>query len=94
MKIGELKQRCGECQLIDYCGNPWSYCICTQEQFKDVSEETYEKIAETASIERYETCKNCPNDCENCVVEDEAVNYRCEQIADFVFAKLGGTTSE
>ena len=30
MKIEELDQRCGECEIIDLCGEPFSeVCLCT-----------------------------------------------------------------
>lgn len=45
MKIGELNDRCGECPLIDLCGEPYSDVhICAREALKNMTTNEYEKI--------------------------------------------------
>lgn len=48
MKIGKLEQHCGECNLIDLCGEPYSdICICSREEVSNMEEEDYrKKVAE------------------------------------------------
>ena len=42
MKIGELNMHCGECKLIDNCGEPYSdICICTESRFENVEEDKF-----------------------------------------------------
>lgn len=44
MKIGKLEQHCGECNLIDLCGEPYSdICICSSEALSNMEEEEYQK---------------------------------------------------
>lgn len=50
MKIGNLDMRCGECKLMDYCGEPFpDICICTQSRFENVEEDTFLKLIETST---------------------------------------------
>lgn len=47
MKIGELDQHCGNCNVIDYCAEPFSsLCLCTKAELKDVEESMYIFVAE------------------------------------------------
>ena len=47
MKIGELKQHCGDCLIIDLCAEPFNeLCICTDEVLESVDEEEYIKKVE------------------------------------------------
>lgn len=49
MKINELNQHCGRCNIIDYCDEPYAnICICCDSRFKDVEEEKFLKLAETS----------------------------------------------
>lgn len=49
MKIGELKMHCGECDLIEHCGEPWSdIAICCEERFKEVDEDIFLQLIETS----------------------------------------------
>ncbi|ACQ53987.1 hypothetical protein EXN65_21020 [Clostridium botulinum] len=49
MKIGELGMHCGECILIEHCGEPWSdIAICCEERFKDVDKTKFLKLIETS----------------------------------------------
>lgn len=49
MKIGKLKMRCGECDLIEHCGEPWSdIAICCEERFKEVDEDIFLQLIETS----------------------------------------------
>lgn len=50
MKIGELYMRCGECSIIEYCGEPYSdIAICCEERFKNVEEIKFLNLAETST---------------------------------------------
>lgn len=42
MKIGELEQRCGNCMLVDLCGEPYSdVCLCCNEDLSELTEKEY-----------------------------------------------------
>lgn len=97
MKIKELDQHCGECGIIEYCGNGFGFCICTDTRFGDMEESDYKRIAETAAdIKSLDICDGCKRqDCgpyasptdpadEDCEHADEARDYYCGQIAAFV----------
>jgi len=50
MKVGELNMHCGECRLIDHCGEPYSeIIICMANRFKDVEEEKLYELLETST---------------------------------------------
>lgn len=50
MKIGALDMRCGECTLLDHCGEPYSeICICSEKRFEEVQEETFLKLIESST---------------------------------------------
>ncbi len=52
MKIGELQDHCGNCNLIDYCTEPYETPhLCVYEELEDVDEETYRQIAESVTEE-------------------------------------------
>ena len=101
MKIGELKQRCGSCSVIEYCGNPWFYCLCTDSRFRDIEESFFIEIANSVDVKAFEGCHECKRgDCEpyfyskadfedeECENYDEMRDYVCKQIADYVFSKI------
>ena len=90
MKIGKLDQHCGECEIIDFCGNGFCYCICNQGRFKDIDTDTYKKYAEQAKTTEFSFCNNCSSidDCETCELEDEARDNYCEQVAEYVASML------
>ena len=46
MKLKELDMRCGECKVIDFCGEPYSdICLCTNEAICDMEEDDYLETA-------------------------------------------------
>ena len=100
MKIGDLGQHCGNCDVAEFCGNPFGYCLCTDSRFSDTDEADYWIHAEEArNIEPYEACIGCvtddrcdylPEEGAACEHNDLARDYFCEQIADFVYAKIKG----
>lgn len=52
MKIGKLKEHCGNCSLIAYCGEPFeSPQLCIYEELADVEETEYKRIAENVTEE-------------------------------------------
>ena len=47
MLIGEMNSHCGDCDLIDYCGDPWDEpYLCQDPRFENVDVEIYLKYAE------------------------------------------------
>lgn len=98
MKIKDLDQHCGNCSIIEYCGNPFGFCICRHKRFSDMDENEYKSIAENVTdIKRLDACEDCYEyDCgvhsysdtdfadEDCEYRDLARDYYCEQIADRV----------
>lgn len=60
MKIGNLNMHCGNCNLIDYCGEPYSdICICSESRFKNIDEN---KFLEIAKISKRKSKKAIIND--------------------------------
>lgn len=55
MKIGELDMHCGNCQLINYCGDPFEYAICCARVLKDMEESEYIRLVEQSKVYNYET---------------------------------------
>lgn len=50
MKIGQLDLHCGNCKIIDHCGEPYSdICICSESRFENVEEDTFLKLIETST---------------------------------------------
>lgn len=52
MRIGELKERCGNCSLIEFCTEP--FCtpqLCAYEELEYVTEEEYLEVAENITEE-------------------------------------------
>ena len=50
--IGELCERCGECELVKYCTEPYETPeLCTVGELEDVPVETYLRIADCISEE-------------------------------------------
>lgn len=48
MKIGELQEHCGNCQIIDFCTEPYETPkLCACEELSDVEQEEYKQIAES-----------------------------------------------
>lgn len=42
MKIGELDQHCGNCSIIEFCGEPFDeVCLCCNSTLEDLTEEEY-----------------------------------------------------
>lgn len=49
MKIGELDMKCGNCNVVDYCDEPYSnICICCDNRFEDVEEKKFIELVETS----------------------------------------------
>lgn len=108
MRISELDQHCGNCGVTEYCGNPFGFCLCRDSRFGGMEESAYSKTAETATgIKKFETCEGCDRpDCgvyrygeddyadDDCDDYDEARDYWCEQVADYVYAMKGGGRDE
>lgn len=45
MKLGELNMHCGECSIIEMCGEPHSTVSpCTREALEDMTEDEYGKL--------------------------------------------------
>lgn len=63
LKIGELDQHCGECNLIEYCAEPFDeLCLCTDSRLKDVEEKKYKELADKSTkYKNYEKCKEVIN---------------------------------
>ncbi|MBO5069495.1 MAG: hypothetical protein J6C37_03940 [Roseburia sp.] len=48
MRIGDLEQHCGDCKLLDLCGEPFDdVMLCANENLADMTEDEYtEKVKE------------------------------------------------
>lgn len=98
MRIGDLDQHCGNCEVIEFCGKPFCYCLCSDERFENNDEDVYAKIADKATeLKALEECAGCMRgDCDvyrNSADDfadepgeyfDESKDYFCMQIADHV----------
>jgi len=50
-KIGDMNSHCGECGLINFCGDPFeSPYLCAEKRFKSVNIDDYIKLAETSTV--------------------------------------------
>ena len=46
MKLKDLEMHCGECTVIDFCGEPYSdICLCKNEAIEHLEDKDYIKIA-------------------------------------------------
>jgi hypothetical protein len=84
MKISKLDQHCGNCSLIELCGEPFYYCLCGDSRFEDMDEEEYKEFAEKidwAGFVPHDPCKDCDKDCEGCEEESENNDCRVSYIA-------------
>ena len=91
MKIGKLKQHCGNCGVIEFCGDPFCYCLCNDERFKDITEEKYKELAEKINWQGFKThppCVECNRSCDGCDEETEERDMRLQFIADKVAAQI------
>lgn len=94
MRIGALNMHCGECDIIDFCGNSFGYCVCNQERFQDVDTEEYRKHAEQAETTCFSFYSGYEKECDVCENEEEARDYYCEQIAEYVAVLLSENLDE
>ena len=87
LKIGGLEQHCGDCWVIELCGDPFDYCLCTDERFTDITEEKYEELSEKIDwqgFKKHPPCIGCNRDCDECEEESEERDMRVRFIADKV----------
>ncbi len=55
MKIGELNEHCGNCELLDLCTEPYETPqLCVYEELADVEEAEYKRIAESVTEKEIE----------------------------------------
>jgi hypothetical protein len=90
MKISRLDQHCGNCSLIEYCGDPFYYCLCHDSRFEDMDEEEYKEFAEKVDwtdFVPHEPCKDCDKDCDECEERSESNDARVRYVAN----KVAGT---
>ncbi len=86
-KIGKLEQHCGDCGVIEYCGESYYYTLCTDDRFKDVDEERYKELAEKidwSDFQKHLPCQNCEKDCDECEERAEDDDVLVRFIADKV----------
>ena len=107
MEIGTLNLHCGNCGVIEFCGNPFCYCLCSDMRFENIDEDVYAKIADKATgLRALEVCAGCVRgDCdvyrcsasdfadEPCEYFDESKDYFCKQIAGYVQSVLENNES-
>lgn len=89
MKIGKLNMHCGNCNVIDFCGDPYGYCLCYDARFADMEESTYKQIAENCKLVPHDSCCGCDMEyCDGCDKDSERRDCMCEQFADYVAGQL------
>jgi len=92
MKMGKLKHNCHECGAIDYCGNSYGFCLCTDERFSNLDDEEFYRLAEEdpeIETEPYEECVGCERSyCGGCEYDDLSINYFCKQMANAVYERM------
>ena len=78
MKLGELEQHCGNCKIIECCGEPWSdIMLCANLKFKDIEESDYMEFYKN-NFDKY------------CVAENiESTNIAIERAAEKYFDFIG-----
>jgi len=93
MKISKLDQHCGNCSLIEYCGDPFYYCLCKDSRFEDMDEEEYKELAEKvdwSDFVPHEPCKGCGKDCDECEEQYESNDARVRYVANKVAEMVKG----
>lgn len=90
MKIGELKEHCGNCSLIDYCTDPYETPeLCMIEELRDMETAEYKRIAESITWEEVKEKQN-QNETEDMEWDDD---YK-GSIVDIVLEKMCKGSSE
>ncbi len=47
MKIGQLDMHCGNCNVMEYCAEPFDdLCLCERTDLQDIEEDEYIKMAD------------------------------------------------
>ena len=73
LKVGDMNSHCGECGLIDWCGEPYELpYLCNDNRFDDIDVEKYIKKAETSKV----------------TLDTEDYNEVLKAISDDVFKRL------
>jgi len=49
MKIKDLEMHCGNCALMEFCGEPFQYAVCEDSRFLEIDDNDYYIIAENCS---------------------------------------------
>jgi radical SAM protein with 4Fe4S-binding SPASM domain len=95
MKIGKLDQHCGDCKVIEYCGDPFDYCLCSDARFEEITEEEYKELTEKidwSDFKEHPPCVGCSNkeSCDGlCEEESEQKDNLVRFIADKVEILIG-----
>jgi hypothetical protein len=93
MKISDLDQHCGNCSLVELCGDPFYYCLCKDSRFEDMDEEDYKELAEKVDwtdFVPHEPCQGCGKDCDECEEESDRNDVQARYIADKVADMIEG----
>lgn len=84
MKLGELNMECGNCEVIDYCTEPYDTpALCCVTFLADTEEKTYIQLAEKVTEEEIKEKQR--------QYEENGVNWTDENkgaICDIVLEKL------
>ena len=91
MKIKDLDQHCGECGIIELCGDPFDYCLCSDPRFGDMEAKDYKELAEKIDWSDYPNhppCILCDRDCDECEENSVERDIRVRFIADKVAGML------
>jgi len=90
-EIGNLDQHCGNCGVVEHCGDPFYYCLCHDERFTNITEEKYKDLAEKIDWQNYkkhQPCDGCNGNCDGCDEEAEERDMRVRFVADMVAKAL------
>ncbi|MDD5051051.1 MAG: hypothetical protein PHV93_04955 [Candidatus Pacebacteria bacterium] len=91
MEIGKLNQHCENCKVIEYCGDPFYYCLCQDRRFENMDVDNYEKLAEKVDFSAFTPhppCIGCERDCNDCEEDSDAKDVLARFIADKVAEKI------
>lgn len=91
MKIGELDQHCGECEIIEHCCKD-GYSFCYDEKFENVEEEQFLDLAEKvdwSDFVDHPPCVGCrKDDCTDCDEHSENLEIRAKYSAEKISEML------
>ena len=84
MKINELQMHCGNCSLVEMCGTPFNFSICTIIDVQELEEAEYKELY-TKAESLFEIDLSSYDDTEDTDFENDYHEAVCKKIIEFNF---------